>query len=176
MNAYMQISQAGIDLIKKWEGCRLTAYKCTSAEKYHTIGYGHYGADVHAGLTITQEQAEMFLREDVKKAENAVNMYTSKYNWTQNEFDALVSFAYNIGNIRQLTADGTRSKDTIASKMLEYVNSGGKPLQGLINRRKEERELFLSHQSESPVVSPSKFLVTCPCCGGTIELLAYKEI
>ena len=103
----MQISENGLRLIEQFEGVRLTAYK-VGKEKYYTIGYGHNGSDVTAGMRITQEQAETYLRQDVKEAEDAVNKY-SGYGFNQNQFDALVSFAYNVGNIDQLTAIGTRS-------------------------------------------------------------------
>ncbi|MBQ5930381.1 MAG: lysozyme, partial [Clostridia bacterium] len=66
----MRISKNGIDLIKKFEGCRLTAYKCPSG--IYTIGYGHTSG-VKKGQKITQKQAEAYLREDVKKFENGVN-------------------------------------------------------------------------------------------------------
>ena len=70
--------------------------------------------------------------------------YNSKYKWNQNEIDALVSFAYNIGSIDGLTANGTRSRATIAAKILEYNKAGGKVYRGLTRRRKAERKLFLT--------------------------------
>ena len=136
------ISASGLNLIKSFEGFRLQAYKAVPTEKYYTIGYGHYGADVTKDMVITKEQAETYLRTDLKKAESNVNKYMNKYEWNQNEFDALVSFAYNVGSINQLTALGTRSKKTIANKILQYNKSGGKVLQGLIRRRREEWKLF----------------------------------
>lgn len=139
----MKISQEGIDLIKSHEGCRLVAYKAVPTEKYYTIGYGHYGPDVAANAKISQAQAEVYLRIDLEKFEKKVEKYNAKYMWNQNEFDALVSFAYNIGSIDQLTANGTRSRDVIAKKMLEYVKSGKKILPGLVKRRKAEQALFL---------------------------------
>lgn len=145
-------SQVGIELIKKFEGCRLQAYKCPAG--VWTIGYGHTSG-VKAGQTITSAQAELYLKEDLKKFESKVNKYNSKYNWLQNEFDALVSFAYNIGNIDQLTANGTRSKKVIAEKILLYNKAGGKVLAGLTERRKEERELFLKKVNSSSNSSPS---------------------
>jgi len=136
------ISARGLDLIKSFEGLRLQAYKAVPTEKYYTIGYGHYGADVTKDMKITKVQADAYLKVDVQKAEAAVNKYMSKYEFNQNEFDALVSFAYNIGSINQLTALGTRSKKTIANKILQYNKSGGKVLQGLVRRRREEWKLF----------------------------------
>ena len=143
----MKTSQNGIDLIKSFEGCRLTAYKCLPSETYYTIGYGHYGADVKIGMRITQTEAEELLRKDLSKYEYQVSCYENIYHWKQNEYDALVSFAYNIGSIHQLTQYGKRSKAEIAEKMLLYVNSGGTKIAGLVTRRKRERELFLSSSS-----------------------------
>lgn len=137
----MHISNDGIDLIKKYEGCRLISYKCPAGK--WTIGYGHT-AGVTSGMTITQAQANDFLKQDLVKFEQLVKKYNVKYHWTQNEFDALVSFAYNVGSINQLTANGTRTKQQIASKMLEYCKANGKVLTGLLNRRKDEQALFLS--------------------------------
>lgn len=138
-----QISINGLNLIKSFEGCRLKAYKALPSEKYYTIGYGHYGADVLPNLRITQYQAELLLLKDLARFCAAVNKYDYKYRWTQNEFDALVSFAYNIGNIDQLTAKGTRTKAQIADKIPAYCKSGKKVIPGLVRRRNAERALFL---------------------------------
>ena len=64
MKKKMNVSENGLNIIRKYEGCRLTAYKAVSTEKYYTIGYGHYGADVKKGMTITQNQAEAYLKGD----------------------------------------------------------------------------------------------------------------
>lgn len=135
----MKISHRGLELIKKYEGCRLDAYLCPAGVL--TIGYGHT-TGVVKGQHISQEQADAFLRKDVEKFELHVNGYT-KYNWSQNEFDALVSFAFNIGSIKQLTSNGLRTKAEIAEKMLLYNKASGTVLSGLTKRRKEERDLFL---------------------------------
>ena len=138
----MKISKNGINLIKRFEGVRLKSYKADPSEKLWTIGYGHYG--VADGLTITQAKAEEYLVKDLAKYEKKVNKYLSKYNFNQNQFDALVSFAFNIGSIDQLTANGTRNFAMISMKMLEYNKCGGKELAGLTRRRKAERELFMT--------------------------------
>lgn len=151
----MDISENGLNLIKSFEGLRLTAYKAVSTEKYYTIGYGHYGSDVTKGMTITESVAEQLLKQDLENAIRNVNTYNSKYNFNQNEFDALVSFAFNIGSINQLTALGTRSRTTIASKILQYNKSGGKVLAGLVTRRKKERELFLTPVETTDTTSTS---------------------
>lgn len=94
------------------------------------------------GDTITQEQADELLRDDLVIYEGKVAKYDDKYHWNQNQFDALVSFAYNIGSIDQLTSNGRRSIKTISEKILEYNKAGGKKLEGLVRRRKAEKALF----------------------------------
>lgn len=137
-------STAGMDLIKRFEGCRLESYKCPT--DVWTIGYGHTGKvegkPIGSGMKITLQKADELLKSDLAVFESKVNKY-KKYNWTQNEFDALVSFAYNVGNIDQLTANGTRTKDVIAVKLLAYNKAAGKVLAGLTKRRKAEQELFM---------------------------------
>lgn len=142
----MKTSQTGIDLIKKSEGCRLDAYKCPAG--VWTIGYGHT-AGVTAGQKISPAQAEAYLRTDLEKYEKKVEKYADRYRWTQNEFDAMVSFAYNLGSIDKLTANGTRSKTVIAEKILLYNKAGGKVLAGLTKRRQSEQELFLAGKREN---------------------------
>ena len=137
----MKISENGLKLIEQFEGLRLTAYKASRRDKYYTIGYGHYGADVKQGMTITEAQAEAYLRQDVAEAEASVNKY-SGYRWNQNQFDALVSFAYNVGGIDGLTNNGKRSVAEISAKLPEYVYSGGVKLEGLVRRRAAEKALF----------------------------------
>ena len=139
----LKTGKEGIDIIKRFEGCRLEAYKCPAG--VWTIGYGHT-KDVKQGDKITQAQAEAILRADLEKYESNVNKY-GKYNWTQNEFDAMVSFAFNLGSIDQLTANGTRSKAVIAEKILLYNKAGNTVLAGLTKRRQAERDLFLSGPS-----------------------------
>lgn len=136
------LSMTGLTLIKNFEGCRLTAYRCPAGVP--TIGYGHT-AGVKMGDVITQEQADYFLIVDTLGFQDAVNKLDPIYHFTQNEFDALVSFTYNCGkgNLTRLTAKGTRSKDVIAAKILEYNKAGGKVLNGLVRRRQAEHDLFL---------------------------------
>lgn len=138
-------STAGMALIKRFEGCRLEAYKCPA--DVWTIGYGHTGRvdgkAIGAGMKITLQKADELLKADLAKFESKVNKYDSKYKWTQNEFDAMVSFSYNVGNIDQLTANGTRTKDMIAAKLPVYNKAAGKVLAGITKRRKAEQELFM---------------------------------
>lgn len=154
----MKISKSGINFIKKWEGGPLLKATRFGAEKYLSIGYGHYGADVKMGQAITKEQAEELLEKDLIRTVNHVNYINNLYHYefNQNEFDALCSFTYNIGSLYQLTANGSRSKKTIAGKMLLYVNSNGKKLPGLVNRRKAENKLFTTPVKEAVNAEPSK--------------------
>lgn len=137
----MKISDKGLSIIKKYEGCHLVSYRCPAG--VWTIGYGHTSGVVQ-GMKITQAQADAFLRKDLERFEKLVEKYHGTYKWNQNEFDALVSFAYNIGSIDQLTANGTRSREVIADKIPEYVKAGGVILNGLVKRRKEEKALFIA--------------------------------
>lgn len=147
----MRISNKGIELIKQFEGCRLKAYKDPAGVP--TIGYGHT-AGVRMGDSITQEQADELLRDDLVIFEQKVAKYNDKYDWNQNQFDALVSFAYNIGNIDQLTSNGRRNISTISSKIPEYNKAGGKVLQGLVRRREAEKKLFDKEPDNTPEPAP----------------------
>lgn len=142
----MEISQKGIDLIKQFEGCRLTVYRCPAGVL--TIGYGHTGADVKEGQTITQEQAEKFLRSDLVVHCNNVSGLV-KVPLNQNQFDALVSFEYNIGygnfkssTLLRLLNQGDYKGAAEQFKRWRYAN--GKVLSGLITRRQKEKDLFVS--------------------------------
>ena len=135
----MKLSQNCIDLIKKFEGCRLSAYRCPSGVL--TIGYGHTQG-VKSGDVITAQQAEDLLKFDLKNFENEVNKVI-KIPLNQNQFDALVSFSFNCGinNLKKLV--NNRNIDQIASAMLLYNKSKGKILNGLVKRRQAEYNLFL---------------------------------
>ena len=153
-----KVSERGIDLIKEFEGCHLTAYQ--DEVGVWTIGYGITNSDksitgttIKQGLKISQSAAEEWLEESLnQKYLPKVMKYDTRYNWNQNEIDALVSFAYNIGSIDQLTANGSRSRDTIAKKMLEYNKAGGTVYCGLTRRREAERKLFLTPVEEEKEV------------------------
>lgn len=143
----MKTSENGIRLIRQFEGCRLSAYQCAAG--VWTIGYGHT-AGVRKGQRITQAQAEKDLKNDLAAFETKVKKYDSRYHWNQNQFDALVSFAFNVGNIDQLTANGARDIKTISRKMLQYNKAAGKTLLGLTERRKAEQALFLKPAAPDP--------------------------
>lgn len=142
----MNISNRGLDLIKSFEGCMLTAYKPVQTEQDYTIGWGHYGSDVYAGMVITQAQADQFLFEDVQRFVNAVNQYQSRFNFNQNEYDALVSFTYNCGEgSLQAVMSCCNTKQEIAEECKLYNRSStGQVLAGLVRRREEEYKLFMS--------------------------------
>lgn len=144
----MKVSNKGLDLIMKYEGCRLNAYKPIPTEKYWTIGYGHYGADVKEGMKISHAQAISLLLKDVKRFERAINMLDRT--WTQNEFDALASFAFNCGESNLYKLVSNRNHNQIADAFLLYNKAGGKVLNGLTKRRREERELFMKGYREIP--------------------------
>ena len=145
--ANRKIGQAGLKLIMEFEGCRLAAYKCAAG--VWTIGYGHT-AGVAEGQTITQAQAEEYLKQDVAKFEqyvNSVSYVPIAEQLTQNQFDALVSFAYNCGagNLKKLCKGRTAAQ--IATAMPQYCKANGKELKGLKRRREAEVELFKKSES-----------------------------
>ena len=138
----MKTSQRGINLIKQFEGVRLTAYKCPAG--VYTIGYGHTRG-VQRGMKITEAEASAYLTADLRNSEKAVERYDSVYHWNQNEFDALVSFTFNCGaaNLRSLLRNGRRNRSQIAATLPLYRKAGGKVLKGLERRRAAEKALFL---------------------------------
>ncbi len=142
--ATMKISEQGIALIKSFESCKLTAYKAVSTEKYWTIGWGHYGADVKAGQTISQNEADALFLSDLKQFVKYTNTYTKTLNLNQNQFDALVSFCYNCGPKKLKKLVNGRTPEEIAEHITdsEHTKSKGKVLNGLVRRRQEEKELY----------------------------------
>ena len=139
------IGEAGLALIKQFEGCRLKAYKPVSTEVYWTIGWGHYGPDIKEGQTITQAEAAAMLKADCQRYADAVDdpnncPLTDQLN--NNQRDALISFAYNCGagNLRMLCR--SRTLDQIRDAMALYNKSGGVVLKGLERRRAAEQALW----------------------------------
>lgn len=138
------INQEGLDLIKSFEGLRTSAYR--DSVGVPTIGYGHTKG-VKMGQTISETQAEQFLREDLADAEAGVEKWV-KVPLSDNEFAALVSFTFNLGVgslskstlLRKLNAD---KRNEAAVEFLKWNRAGGKVLEGLTRRRKAEHDLFL---------------------------------
>lgn len=134
----MNISENGLNLVKQFEGCKLTTYRCPAGVL--TIGWGHT-ANVKPGQKITQEQADNLLKQDMKVYEKHVNTIV-KIPLNQNQFDALVSFCYNCGSGNLKTLVNGRNVQQIANAIPLYNKSNGKVLNGLVRRRKAEQELF----------------------------------
>lgn len=149
-------------LIKYWEGVRLKAYKAHPSEEYWTIGYGHYGSDVYEGMEITAEQADAYFEQDIAQFEVEARRINEKYglNANQNQFDALVSLAYNFGpgwveantgwrlaryiksNFRDSYGNPIPDLE-IADAFAVLCSAGGEILPGLVKRRINEAEIFL---------------------------------
>jgi lysozyme len=150
----MKLSKAGADLIKKYEGCRLKAYKCPAG--VWTIGFGHTG-NVKEGQVINQVQADALFDKDVQKFVEGVNKLV-KVEINQNQFDALVSFTYNlgIGALKKSTLLQYVNKkqfDKAANEFDRWNKAGGEVLKGLVNRRNSEEALF---EEEALFVTPVK--------------------
>lgn len=147
----MKISENGLNIIKKFEGLSLKPYK--DVVGIPTIGYGNtYYADGKvvslSDKPITEQQADEMLRFVVKNYENAVNRYV-QVPITQNQFDALVSFAYNVGNenLRKSTLLkllNAGKADEAALQFTRWNRAGGKIIKGLIRRRELEKQLFVA--------------------------------
>lgn len=136
------MSCVGISLLTSYEGLRLEAYQCSSG--VWTIGYGHTEGVKKGDRLRSEHEAWEMLTHDLKIYEAYVNNYDSIYHWSQNEFDALVSFTYNCGrgNLNNLLKNGSRSREGIRNAFLSYNKSRGIALPGLTRRRKEELLLF----------------------------------
>lgn len=159
----MRTSNKGLDLIKRHEGLKLTAYKCPAG--IWTIGYGHTH-QVKKGDVIDQDMANEFLKKDVRHAQSTIEKHVI-VELDQNQFDALVSFIFNIGSGKFITST--------LLKMLNKANYSGagnqfgrwnkarvkgvlKPLRGLTKRRADEAELFLDYEEDEiaqSVAAPS---------------------
>lgn len=146
----MQTSDKGIALIKEFEGCKLTAYQDSIG--VWTIGYGWTqpvdGKPIRAGMTIKQETAERLLKTGMVSYESDVSRLV-KVGLTQGQFDALVSFTYNLGARSLSTSTLLRKLNAgdyagAADEFLRWNKAGGKVLNGLTRRREAERALFLS--------------------------------
>lgn len=141
-----RINEAGLSLIKSFEGCKLKAYR--DIVGILTIGYGHTGADVHSGMEISQEEADSILKKDLERFEGAVDGAANE-SISDNQFAALVAFAFNVGAgafnsstlLRKVNAGDYSGA---AEEFLRWDKAGGKVVAGLTRRRQAERSLFLS--------------------------------
>ena len=139
-------SETGLALTKQFEGIRLSAYPDPAG--IWTIGYGHTGPGVFPGVTITQPQADIFLESDVARAVTAINhLVSSAIN--QNQFDALVDFAFNLGiaslaNSTLLRFVNNGDLPAAAAQFPLWNHSHGRVLPGLLERRQAEAKLFTS--------------------------------
>ena len=139
----MEISQEGLSLIKKFEGCKLQSYKCAAG--VWTIGYGSTNG-IEEGMEISQERADMLLLEDVEVFEKAVNELV-EVPLEQNQFDSLISWTFNLGptnlkNSTLLKVLNNKNYDEVPTQIKRWNKAGGKVLQGLIRRREAEALLF----------------------------------
>lgn len=143
-----QTSQDGIDLIKSFEGLELTSY--IDAVGILTVGYGHTGSDVYQGQVITEQQAEDLLKTDLQRFEKDVSELI-QVPFTQHEFDATVSFAFNVGSgaltdstFRRRINQGENKEQCFREEFPKWVNGNNGPLPGLVRRRDAEIELAVS--------------------------------
>lgn len=149
----MKTSQKGVDLIKLFEGFTEKAFRLVvgyradgsaiyDSENY-TYGYGHCGSEVKPGQLISKSEAEKLLKKDLVYFENCVNGLSIASQLNQSQFDALVSFTYNCGlGGLQYLCDGKTVKQIGEALPNTYITSNGVRLQGLVNRRLKEQELF----------------------------------
>lgn len=151
----MKTSRDGIQLIQHFEGCRLTAYRCAAGVL--TIGWGHTGPDVKAGMVITQERADALMVQDLLAFERDV-IGMVKVAMTQSQFDALVAFAFNVGSgalrkstlLRMLNAGDYSGA---AYQFLRWNKAGSVTLRGLTRRRAAERALFLGKPANEAIIA-----------------------
>ena len=142
----LTLTPAGWQLLKTWEGCRLSAYPdpASGAEPW-TIGYGHTGPEVSPGLTISQAQADGWLEADVAKAAAAVNRLLAPVVLSPTQRDALVSFCFNVGaaalessTLQRRLLAGEPVQTVIASELPRWCKGPNGPLEGLKRRRAAE--------------------------------------
>lgn len=159
----MKTSEAGIQLIKSFEGCHNQPYKCPAL--LYTVGYGHvlypdqarlktpersaYPLRTEHNRVFANDEIDTLLEQDLQRFENGVSRLCPASDDSQPQFDAIVSFAFNVG-LGNLQSSTLRMKynrgdyDGAADEFLKWNKSSGKVLQGLVRRREAERVLFLS--------------------------------
>jgi len=145
----MKVSQTAIDLIKEFESFSAEAYTCPAGKL--TIGYGHVvqkNEDYLNTKTLTEAEALQILTNDLKESEAYLNHICLEYDveLTQNQFDALCSFCFNLGSFTNAMLERFKAKDltAIGNSLILYNKANGKELEGLTRRRKAEQKLFFS--------------------------------
>jgi lysozyme len=138
------IPEAAREIVREFEGYKAKAYKCPAG--VWTVGYGHTGPEIVAGLEITKRQGELFLTEDLVKAAKRIEARIGSIvrELTPNQYAALLSFVFNLGAgdwtlWKRLKA---RDFDGVPAQLARFVNAGGKKLPGLVRRRNAEIELW----------------------------------
>lgn len=147
-NSSLRTGAKGLALIKSFEKCRLQAYMPTPKDR-PTIGWGSTGPDIKMGMTWTQAQADQRFAADLNKFERGVLLVIGATPTTQNQFDAMVSLAYNIGEDGFAKSSVARyhragDKKRAAASFALWNKQAGKVLGGLVRRRAEEAKLYLS--------------------------------
>lgn len=160
------IPQCAVSFIKAHEACELKAYQDSAG--FWTVGYGHIGSDIHAGLVIPQQQADDYLRADLKIA--VTRLYSRVHDdvidaLTDNQYGALLSFVFNLGADAAWTIWkrlNAKRFDQVPGEMIKFVNAGGKKIQGLVNRRTDEIKLWSTDEpgSTDAVVTSSQTRAT----------------
>ena len=147
----MKSSDLLIRKIKEFEGLSLKAYKPVPTEKFYTIGYGHYGADVKANQVITEKEAESLLRKDLEKFEDYVNKLDVCKRYS--EFASLVDFTFNLGTaalgrstLLKYIRQG-KAEQYIRGEFAKWVNSKGMRLKGLVIRRQWEADRYYGKEA-----------------------------
>lgn len=195
----MRTSPAGASLIKEFEGERLAAYRCPAG--VWTIGYGHTDAagppKVTPGMRISSQEADRILAKDLTKYEAAVERLVS-VPLSQNQFDALVSFAFNcgVGALEKSTLLKKLNRgdyDAVPAELMKWNKAGGKELPGLTRRRRAEAKLWRGIDTAVPVdidearaepdapkpkktIAQSREANTAAAIGGTATITAIAEI
>ena len=172
-----------VEFIRAHEGCRLTAY--LDSVGVPTVGYGHTGPDVHLGATITQEQADDYLRQNLATAARRLESAVGEAciaELTANQYAAMVSFTFNVGidpkwQICKCLKAG--NFDVVPSEMMRFVNAGGKKLAGLVNRRADEVKLWSTDEPgsipENPPSSVTRQVDTPPTDAAVKPLARSKS-
>jgi lysozyme len=166
----MRLSDKGLDIIKEHEGLRLEAYQDQAG--VWTIGYGHAnnGNGVSPSMVVTKQEAENLLRQDAMTAENAVNQQIAA-TLNQSQFDALVSWTFNLGSgnlwnsglKREVNSDPSNA--VIATEFKKWVYAGNRVSNGLVKRRKQESDLYFSDQKKKEILLVAIVLIVAGALG-----------